>query len=209
MFAPHPEAMLEELAARLIPCSISGDETIIEEGDEGGLFYLIAEGRLDVSAEGCHVATLGPGDFVGEIALLRDVPRLRRSWPRSRSSSMPSRADRLSRRRHERCRAQHACGRERGLSAPERARARARAHRPAASNRPQSRLREPSIGSGVRIAIVLFDGAEELDWAGPWEVLAAWAKQWPDDGVEVYTVADAIDPVTCAKGLRVLADHLG
>lgn len=75
MFAPHPEAMLEELAARLIPCSISGDETIIEEGDEGGLFYLIAEGRLDVSAEGCHVATLGPGDFVGEIALLRDVPR--------------------------------------------------------------------------------------------------------------------------------------
>jgi CRP-like cAMP-binding protein/anti-sigma regulatory factor (Ser/Thr protein kinase) len=75
VFAPHPEAMLEELAARLIPCWISGDETIIEEGDEGGLFYLIAEGRLDVSAEGCHVATLGPGEFVGEIALLRDVPR--------------------------------------------------------------------------------------------------------------------------------------
>jgi len=59
----------------------------------------------------------------------------------------------------------------------------------------------------VRIAIVLFDGAEELDWAGPWEVLAAWAKQWPDDGVEVYTVADALEPITCAKGLRVLPDY--
>jgi transcriptional regulator GlxA family with amidase domain len=59
----------------------------------------------------------------------------------------------------------------------------------------------------VRIAIVLFDGAEELDWAGPWEVLAAWANQWPEDGVKVYTVADALDPITCAKGLRVLADH--
>jgi transcriptional regulator GlxA family with amidase domain len=59
----------------------------------------------------------------------------------------------------------------------------------------------------VRIAIVLFDGAEELDWAGPWEVLAAWAKQWPDDGVEVYTVADSVEPITCAKGLRVLPDH--
>ena len=59
----------------------------------------------------------------------------------------------------------------------------------------------------MRIAIALFDGAEELDWAGPWEVLAAWAKMWPDDGVEVYTVADTLEPVTCAKGLRVLADH--
>ncbi len=59
----------------------------------------------------------------------------------------------------------------------------------------------------MRIAIVLFDGAEELDWAGPWEVLAAWARMWPDDGVEVYTVADSAEPVACAKGLRVLADH--
>jgi transcriptional regulator GlxA family with amidase domain len=59
----------------------------------------------------------------------------------------------------------------------------------------------------MRIAIVLFDGAEELDWAGPWEVLAAWARLWPGDGVSVYTVADSLEPITCAKGLRVLADH--
>jgi transcriptional regulator GlxA family with amidase domain len=62
-------------------------------------------------------------------------------------------------------------------------------------------------GGGVNIAIVLFDGAEELDWAGPWEVLAAWSRLWPDDGVSVYTVADTAGPITCAKGLRVLADH--
>jgi transcriptional regulator GlxA family with amidase domain len=59
----------------------------------------------------------------------------------------------------------------------------------------------------VRIGIALFDGAEELDFAGPWEVLAAWANQWPDDGVEVFTVADSEAPIRCAKGLRVLADH--
>jgi transcriptional regulator GlxA family with amidase domain len=59
----------------------------------------------------------------------------------------------------------------------------------------------------IRIAIFLFDGAEELDWAGPWEVLAAWSKMWPDDDVEVFTVAAADAPVVCAKGLRVLADH--
>jgi transcriptional regulator GlxA family with amidase domain len=59
----------------------------------------------------------------------------------------------------------------------------------------------------TRIAIALFEGAEELDWAGPWEVLAAWSRQWPDDGVEIFTVAREEGPVTCAKGLRVLADH--
>jgi transcriptional regulator GlxA family with amidase domain len=59
----------------------------------------------------------------------------------------------------------------------------------------------------TRIAVALFEGAEELDFAGPWEVLAAWAAQWPDDGVEVFTVAATDGPVACAKGLRVLPDH--
>jgi transcriptional regulator GlxA family with amidase domain len=59
----------------------------------------------------------------------------------------------------------------------------------------------------TRIGIFLFDGAEELDWAGPWEVLSFWAKMWPDDDVEVFTMVRDDGPVTCAKGLRVLADH--
>jgi transcriptional regulator GlxA family with amidase domain len=57
------------------------------------------------------------------------------------------------------------------------------------------------------IAIALFEDAEELDWAGPWEVLTCWATQWPADGVEVVTVADTLEVVRCAKGLRVLADR--
>ena len=59
----------------------------------------------------------------------------------------------------------------------------------------------------MRIGIALFEGAEELDFAGPWEVLAAWANQWPDDNVEVFTVSDGLEPVRCAKGLRVVPDH--
>jgi transcriptional regulator GlxA family with amidase domain len=59
----------------------------------------------------------------------------------------------------------------------------------------------------TKIAVALFDGAEELDFAGPWEVLAAWATQWPDDGVEVFTVARSTEPVACAKGMRVLPDY--
>jgi transcriptional regulator GlxA family with amidase domain len=57
------------------------------------------------------------------------------------------------------------------------------------------------------IGIALFDGAEELDWAGPWEVLAAWATQWPDDDVRVFTLARENGEVTCAKGLRVVPDE--
>lgn len=59
----------------------------------------------------------------------------------------------------------------------------------------------------MNIGVALFDGAEELDWAGPWEVLAAWGEQWPDDGAHVFTLAREDRPVTCAKGLRVLPDE--
>jgi transcriptional regulator GlxA family with amidase domain len=59
----------------------------------------------------------------------------------------------------------------------------------------------------TRIGIFLFEGAEELDWAGPWEVLSFWARLWPDDDVEVFTLAATTEPVTCAKGLRVLPDR--
>ena len=59
----------------------------------------------------------------------------------------------------------------------------------------------------LSIGIALFDGAEELDFAGPWEVLAFWSQYWPGDEVSVFTVAREEGPVTCAKGLRVLPDH--
>jgi transcriptional regulator GlxA family with amidase domain len=60
----------------------------------------------------------------------------------------------------------------------------------------------------TRIAVALFEDAEELDWAGPWEVLASWARHWADDGVEVFTAAETAGVVRCAKGLRVLPDRV-
>lgn len=59
----------------------------------------------------------------------------------------------------------------------------------------------------TRIGVFIFDGAEELDWAGPWEVLAAWALGWPDDGVETFTLARTPGPITAAKGLTVVPAH--
>ena len=58
----------------------------------------------------------------------------------------------------------------------------------------------------TRIGVFIFDGAEELDWVGPWEVLSAWAQQHPDDDVEVFTVARGTEAITCAKGLRAVPD---
>ncbi len=57
------------------------------------------------------------------------------------------------------------------------------------------------------IGIFLFDGCEELDWAGPWEVLSAWAHGWSEDQAQVFTVAQRDGPVRCAKGLTVIPDH--
>ena len=56
----------------------------------------------------------------------------------------------------------------------------------------------------LRIAIAVFAGAEELDFVGPWEVLAMWRLLYPDD-VDVVLVSDDMEPVTCAKGMRVIA----
>ncbi|NNF69085.1 MAG: DJ-1/PfpI family protein [Acidimicrobiia bacterium] len=59
----------------------------------------------------------------------------------------------------------------------------------------------------MHIGVFMFDGAEELDFVGPWEVLQSWALRWPDDGVSVFTIAPSLDPVTCAKGMRVIPDY--
>ena len=70
-----PEPTLERLARALIPVKAPSGQVVIREGDHGDRFYVIESGAVEVTKEGRHVAHLGPGDYVGEIALLRDVPR--------------------------------------------------------------------------------------------------------------------------------------
>ena len=55
------------------------------------------------------------------------------------------------------------------------------------------------------IAILLFEDVEELDFAGPWEVFRV--AQGEDPTFDVYTVAEHLEPIRCANGLRVLADR--
>jgi MFS family permease len=69
------EPTLESLARAAVRVEAKPGDVVIREGDHGDLFYVIESGQVEVTKEGRHVTTLGPGDFVGEIALLRDVPR--------------------------------------------------------------------------------------------------------------------------------------
>lgn len=57
-----------------------------------------------------------------------------------------------------------------------------------------------------RAGILLFDGVEELDAFGPWEVLSHWCQTFPDDGWEAVLCAPAGGFVTAAKGV-VLIPH--
>lgn len=61
--------------------------------------------------------------------------------------------------------------------------------------------------SELTVGIVLYPDAEELDWAGPWEVFTMAAQVAGDGKTEVVTIAQEEGPIRCAKGLRVLADH--
>lgn len=69
-----PPPVLEQLASSAQPVSVAAGETVFARGDRGDRFYAIASGRVVVDVDG-EARELGPGDFFGEIALLRDVPR--------------------------------------------------------------------------------------------------------------------------------------
>ena len=75
LFEPLPPPILERLSWNLTPVEAKAGEAVVVEGDEGDRFFLITDGRATVSVEGRRLASLGPGSYFGEIALLRDVPR--------------------------------------------------------------------------------------------------------------------------------------
>jgi MFS family permease len=75
IFAPLGAPELERLAKALVEIQFESGSTVFEEGDRGDRFFVIADGQVAVEIAGSSVRTLAAGDFFGEIALLRDVPR--------------------------------------------------------------------------------------------------------------------------------------
>jgi len=49
--------------------------TLMRQGDIAQEFFLIVQGRVRIERDGRTVNTLGPGDYLGEIALLSEGPR--------------------------------------------------------------------------------------------------------------------------------------
>ena len=66
---------VEQLARGLEPVTVAADHVVFNQGDIGDRYYVIESGEADVVGDGRVVATLGPGEGFGEIALLRSSRR--------------------------------------------------------------------------------------------------------------------------------------
>ncbi|HJT38364.1 MAG TPA: cyclic nucleotide-binding domain-containing protein [Actinomycetota bacterium] len=70
-----PPAEVEQIASRAHVMVFDDGEVIVPEGEEGLGFYFITDGRVRVLRAGDVIASLGAGDFFGEVSLLEGTVR--------------------------------------------------------------------------------------------------------------------------------------
>lgn len=75
LFSSLGKKHLKTLAVTAAQLTYKAGEVIVAEGQKGIGFYLIADGEVKIEKGGKTVATLGPGKFFGEMALLDEQPR--------------------------------------------------------------------------------------------------------------------------------------
>jgi MFS family permease len=75
LLAVLPPRVVERLARDAEAVAAEAGETILAEGDPGDRFFVIDRGRVEVTRGDELLRELGPGQWFGELALLRDVPR--------------------------------------------------------------------------------------------------------------------------------------
>jgi len=75
MFIPLTPATVEGLARKLVRVPARAGEVVLTEGAESDRFFIIESGVVEVTHDGAVLRREGPGEFFGEIGLLRDVPR--------------------------------------------------------------------------------------------------------------------------------------
>jgi MFS family permease len=75
LFAELPAPAIEGLAAALTPVDVPAGAVLIRQGDPADAYYAIAAGELEARQDGVFLRRCGRGEGVGEIALLRSIPR--------------------------------------------------------------------------------------------------------------------------------------
>jgi len=75
LFGELPAPAIEGLAAALTPVRLPAGGVLIQQGDRGDAYYAVAAGELDALQDGHFLRRVGRGEGVGEIALLRAIPR--------------------------------------------------------------------------------------------------------------------------------------
>ncbi|WP_238392679.1 ABC transporter transmembrane domain-containing protein [Paenibacillus antri] len=74
-FRGIPFEQLDSMSDRFVTEKYDAGHTVVRENDPGDKFYIIVRGRVSVEKAGVRVAVLEDGDYFGEIALLKDIPR--------------------------------------------------------------------------------------------------------------------------------------
>jgi CRP-like cAMP-binding protein len=76
LFSELDRKTLKRVAEAMSERTFNAGETIAKEGETGVGFFVIEDGRARVTILGKDVAELGPGDHVGEMALIAESPRM-------------------------------------------------------------------------------------------------------------------------------------
>jgi hypothetical protein len=80
VFQDLPQEEIETVAAKLQTVQIEAGEVIVRQGAPADKFFIIVDGEVEVlheqDGETKRLATLTAGQFFGEMAILRDTPRV-------------------------------------------------------------------------------------------------------------------------------------
>jgi CRP/FNR family cyclic AMP-dependent transcriptional regulator len=76
LLADVDAAGLERIADRTVEVAFTDGHVIARQGEVGTGFFMIARGGARVVRDGETIATLGPGDFFGELSVLDGRPRV-------------------------------------------------------------------------------------------------------------------------------------
>ena len=75
LFASCSRTELERIASLADELDLADGAALIREGERGREFLVIVNGTVRVTKGGKKIRDLGSGDFIGEVALVSDVPR--------------------------------------------------------------------------------------------------------------------------------------